>query len=367
MTHIAVERNRRRQMNEYLAALRSLMPESYAHRGDQASIVGGAIDFVKELEQLLQSLEAQKRTLLAQQQQDHKPPPIRDAMPSPSITVTAAATTTTRSGSGEGKQAAATRDGMSPPFAGFFTYPQFVCRLPPRDDADDHAGAADIEVTLVETHASVRVMAPRRPGQLLRMVAGMEALRLTVLHLNVTTLGSLALYSLSVKVEEGCGLTTADDIAASVHHVLCLVDAEATSQRLLAGGQQEISSQRHAHLPPHDAAGQGRPMRSTVSKGPPAPASADVARSRPKLGRDAGCCWIWRTGAPSGEPEAGVGRRTLPGSRLGTGVATCAATSHARVGSGAHGRDPMSVVKVPRVLASVPAAEIRHSVIAADV
>jgi hypothetical protein len=32
MTHIAVERNRRRQMNDYLAELRSLMPESYAHR-----------------------------------------------------------------------------------------------------------------------------------------------------------------------------------------------------------------------------------------------------------------------------------------------------------------------------------------------
>lgn len=32
MTHIAVERNRRRQMNEYLAVLRSLMPDSYAHR-----------------------------------------------------------------------------------------------------------------------------------------------------------------------------------------------------------------------------------------------------------------------------------------------------------------------------------------------
>ncbi|VAI09717.1 unnamed protein product [Triticum turgidum subsp. durum] len=31
-THIAVERNRRRQMNEYLAALRSLMPQSYAQR-----------------------------------------------------------------------------------------------------------------------------------------------------------------------------------------------------------------------------------------------------------------------------------------------------------------------------------------------
>jgi hypothetical protein len=32
MAHIAVERNRRRQMNEYLAVLRSLMPESYVHR-----------------------------------------------------------------------------------------------------------------------------------------------------------------------------------------------------------------------------------------------------------------------------------------------------------------------------------------------
>jgi len=32
MTHIAVERNRRRQMNEYLAVLRSHMPPSYAHR-----------------------------------------------------------------------------------------------------------------------------------------------------------------------------------------------------------------------------------------------------------------------------------------------------------------------------------------------
>ena len=53
----------------------------------------------------------------------------------------------------------------------------------------------------METHANVRrVMVPQWSGQLLGMVAGMERLRLTVLHLNVTTLDSLALYSLSVKV-----------------------------------------------------------------------------------------------------------------------------------------------------------------------
>ncbi|XP_021317816.1 uncharacterized protein LOC8074346 [Sorghum bicolor] len=32
MIHIAVERNRRKQMNEYLAALRSLMPPAYSQR-----------------------------------------------------------------------------------------------------------------------------------------------------------------------------------------------------------------------------------------------------------------------------------------------------------------------------------------------
>lgn len=32
MTHIAVERNRRKQMNEHLQMLRSLMPAYYVHR-----------------------------------------------------------------------------------------------------------------------------------------------------------------------------------------------------------------------------------------------------------------------------------------------------------------------------------------------
>ncbi|KAL6911757.1 hypothetical protein ACP4OV_000562 [Aristida adscensionis] len=252
MTHIAVERNRRRQMNEYLAALRSLMPESYVQRGDQASIVGGAIEFVKELEQQLQSLEAQKRTLARQ----HKAAK-SDATPSRNA---AAAACMEPAPSSSNCSSSVTEDAPAgeapPPFAGFFAYPQYVWRHAPRDSAATAAsafapaecggggggrpGVADIEVSLVETHASVRVMAPRRPGQLLRVVAGLQALRLAVLHLGVTTLDSLALYTLSVKMEEGCGLTTTDDIAAAVHRLLCIIDAEATShsqQLLLAAGQ----------------------------------------------------------------------------------------------------------------------------------
>jgi hypothetical protein len=42
-----------------------------------------------------------------------------------------------------------------------------------------------------------------------------------------------------VQVEEGCGLATADDVAAAVHHVLCIVDAEATDQQLLAAARPQ--------------------------------------------------------------------------------------------------------------------------------
>ncbi|PUZ48669.1 hypothetical protein GQ55_7G264500 [Panicum hallii var. hallii] len=235
MTHIAVERNRRRQMNEYLAVLRSLMPESYVHRSDQASIVSGAIDFVKELEQQVQSLEAQK---LALQQQRGGTPSERDAARAPPRDP-AAASNSSASVTGEAAE--------RPPFARFFRYPQYAWRhTPPREDGAATVGAeeasrasavADVEVSVVvDAHASLRVMARRRPGQLLKMVAGMQALGLAVLHLNVTAApGELALYTLNLKVEEGCGLTTAEDIAAAAHHVLCIIDAEA-AQRLLAPG-----------------------------------------------------------------------------------------------------------------------------------
>ncbi|XP_072955635.1 transcription factor bHLH71-like isoform X2 [Typha angustifolia] len=179
MTHIAVERNRRRQMNEHLAVLRSLMPESYIQRGDQASIVGGAIDFVKELEQLLQSLEIQKRTLLQQQKSKQV-----DTM--------------------HGIESTNTSDGPdSPPFAQFFAYPQYVWCHAPRDypAPESRSAVADIEVTLIETHANLRILSPRRPSQLIKMVAGLQTLRLTILHLNVTTMDTMVLYSISAKIE----------------------------------------------------------------------------------------------------------------------------------------------------------------------
>uniref|UniRef100_A0A0D9VLA6 BHLH domain-containing protein n=1 Tax=Leersia perrieri TaxID=77586 RepID=A0A0D9VLA6_9ORYZ len=190
--HIAVERNRRRQMNDYLATLRSLMPPSYAQRGDQASIVAGAINFVKELEQLLQSLEAQKRHAVAV--------------------------------------------AGAPPFAGFFTFPQYAATAAAGDGDNAEggggarAGAADIEVAMAESHANVKVLAPRRPRQLLRMVVALQCVGLTVLHLNVTTTADhFALYSFSLKMEDECRLSSVDEIAAAVNQMVAKIAGECIS------------------------------------------------------------------------------------------------------------------------------------------
>lgn len=198
MTHIAVERNRRKQMNEHLAVLRSLMPESYAQRGDQASIVGGAIEFVKELEHLLQSLEAQKLQL---------PQQVRTSSTS--------------------DDAIGTSKVLPPQFAQFFLYPQYPwTQIPNKYTSKIKGEAAEIEVTLIETHANLRILARRSTRQLSKLVAGFQSLQLSILHLNVTTLDPLVLYSISAKVEEGCPLISVTDIAGAVLHMLRVIDEE---------------------------------------------------------------------------------------------------------------------------------------------
>ncbi|KAL6867267.1 hypothetical protein ACP4OV_015291 [Aristida adscensionis] len=216
MTHIAVERNRRRQMNEYLAALRSLMPPSYAHRGDQASIVGGAINYVRELEQLLQSLEAQK--------------------------------------SNKNDRAGRTDAGGHSPFAGFFSFPQYstaphsgcaatsaaaagssstsnvvngVCPADAAGESCRPPAIADIEVTMVEGHASLKVLARRRPKQLLKLVAGLHQLRIPPLHLNMTTAAdAMVLYTFSLKVEDDSKMGSVEDIATAVHEILSSIQRQ---------------------------------------------------------------------------------------------------------------------------------------------
>ncbi|XP_022924298.1 transcription factor FAMA [Cucurbita moschata] len=194
MTHIAVERNRRKQMNEHLRVLRSLMPGSYVQRGDQASIIGGAIEFVRELEQLLQCLESQKRRRLLGE------PPL---------------------------QAGDTPPPQQPPFlppgAGNFGGHQNEGQIL-ETTAESKSCLADVEVKVLGFDAMIKILSRRRPGQLIKAIAALEDLQLNILHTNITTIEQTVLYSFNVKIASESRFT-AEDIASSVQQIFGFIHA----------------------------------------------------------------------------------------------------------------------------------------------
>ncbi|OMP03664.1 hypothetical protein COLO4_10273 [Corchorus olitorius] len=213
MTHIAVERNRRKQMNEHLRVLRSLMPGSYVQRGDQASIIGGAIEFVRELEQLLQCLESQKRrrlygeagsrqmgdtsssTMAIQQQQQQQPFfPVQAApmsLPNDQIKLV-----------------------------------EFETGLR-EETAENKSCLADVEVKLLGFDAMIKILSRRRPGQLVKTIAALEDLQLNILHTNITTIEQTVLYSFNVKVASESRFS-AEDIASSVQQIFTFIHANSS-------------------------------------------------------------------------------------------------------------------------------------------
>ncbi|KAE8708738.1 Transcription factor FAMA [Hibiscus syriacus] len=200
MTHIAVERNRRKQMNEHLRVLRSLMPGSYVQRGDQASIIGGAIEFVRELEQLLQCLESQKRRRLY----------------------------------GEGsRQMGDTSMGIQqqqfPPMStDQIKIPEYKTGLR-EETAENKSCLADVEVKLLGFDAMIKILCRRRPGQLVKTIAALEDSQLNILHTNITTIEQTVLYSFNVKVASESGFS-AEDIASSVQHIFSFIHANIRMQ-----------------------------------------------------------------------------------------------------------------------------------------
>ncbi|XP_052208098.1 transcription factor FAMA-like [Diospyros lotus] len=206
MIHIAVERNRRKQMNEHLRVLRSLMPGSYVQRGDQASIIGGAIEFVRELEQLLQCLESQKRRRLYG---DPPRPAGESSLPIPQ------------------PQAP-----PPPPFP-LVALPNDQLKLVEletglhEETAESKSCLADVEVKMVGFDAMIKILCRRRPGQLVKTIAALEDLQLSILHTNITTIEQTVLYSFNVKVG-GEARFTAEDIASSVQQILNFINANST-------------------------------------------------------------------------------------------------------------------------------------------
>ncbi|XP_044498310.1 transcription factor MUTE isoform X2 [Mangifera indica] len=163
MSHIAVERNRRRQMNEHLKVLRSLTPCFYIKRGDQASIIGGVIEFIKELHQVLQALESKKQRKSLSPSPGPSPRPVLQTPQS----------------------------GDQNPFGILNSKELGACC---------NSSVADVEAKISGSNVILKVIARRIPGQIVKIISVLEKLSFEVLHLNISSMEDTVLYSFVIKV-----------------------------------------------------------------------------------------------------------------------------------------------------------------------
>ncbi|KAL8171316.1 hypothetical protein V2J09_023120 [Rumex salicifolius] len=175
MSHITVERNRRRQMNDHLKVLRSLTPSFYIKKGDQASIIGGVVDFIKELHHVLQSLESQKR------RKSLSPSP----GPSPKQPINNTANTTINPFQADSISNHGAKELVA------------CCNSP----------VADVEAKISGSNVILRTISQRIPGQLLKIISLLEGNEFEILHLNISSMDDTVLYSFVVKIGFGCQLS----------------------------------------------------------------------------------------------------------------------------------------------------------------
>ncbi|CAA0807067.1 Transcription factor MUTE [Striga hermonthica] len=183
MSHIAVERNRRRQMNEHLKVLRSLTPCFYIKRGDQASIIGGVIEFIKELQQVAQALEAKKRR--------------KSLSPSPSP-----------------KQFQISPRQPESPLIGLndsnFKELGACCNSP----------IADVEAKISGSNVLLRTISKRIPGQIVKIIGVLEKLSFEILHLNISSMEDTVLYSFVIKIGMECQVSV-EELTLEVQQSFC--------------------------------------------------------------------------------------------------------------------------------------------------
>lgn len=155
-------------------------------QGDQASIIGGAIEFVRELEQLLQCLESQKRRRLY----GDTPRPVGG------------------DSSSLGAQQPQPQPLIFPPMAPLGEDQMDLIDNGLREEtAESKSCLADVEVRLLGFDAMIKILCRRRPGQLIKMIAALEDLQLNILHTNITTIEQTVLYSFNVKVRKNSFLS----------------------------------------------------------------------------------------------------------------------------------------------------------------
>ncbi|KAL8537893.1 hypothetical protein ACS0TY_000005 [Phlomoides rotata] len=186
-SHIAVERNRRKQMNHQLFVLRSLMPCFYVKRGDQASIIGGVINYINELQQVMQSLEAKKQRSSSSSSYDHHP----RVASSPRMVLVSPLISPRTPSSPYMLHSPCTSSSASSINAD--TVNELV--------ATSRSAIAEVEVKFCGPNLVVKTVSHRIPGQVVKILSALQHLALEILQVNINNLhDQTMLNSFTIKV-----------------------------------------------------------------------------------------------------------------------------------------------------------------------
>ncbi|KAI4383153.1 hypothetical protein MLD38_009028 [Melastoma candidum] len=233
MSHIAVERNRRKQMNEQLSILRSIMPCFYIKRGDQASIIGGVVEYISELRQVLKSLEDKKQRKAYSEVLSPRPIPAEAPLISPRKPPLSPRMSLSLPISPKTPQPS------SSPYKPTHVPPQLLpislsptsssssTSAPTPSSFDSHnnlqplavnskSGVADVEVRFSGTDLVLRTISPRIPGQALKIITALEDLPLEILHARIFPVDeSTIVNSFTIKIGIECQLS-AEELAQQI-------------------------------------------------------------------------------------------------------------------------------------------------------
>ncbi|PWA57685.1 hypothetical protein CTI12_AA405620 [Artemisia annua] len=184
MSHIAVERNRRRQMNEHLKVLRSMTPCFYIKRvGFYHGIVCPSLC---QLALAYKSVFLKPETASPRVRQDPSNSQVLASYGSETNTIAIIRRSTGDQASIIGELGAS-------------------CNSP----------VADVEAKISGSNVILRTVSRRIPGQVVKIVSLLEKLSLEILHLNISSMEDTVLYSFVIKIGLECPLSV-EELAVEV-------------------------------------------------------------------------------------------------------------------------------------------------------
>ncbi|XP_073286962.1 transcription factor SPEECHLESS, partial [Primulina huaijiensis] len=229
ISHITVERNRRKQMNENLSVLRSLMPCFYVKGGDQASIIGGVVNYINELQQVLRSLEAKKQRKAYNEVLSPRPSPLSPRKPPLSPRLGLPISPRTPQSSSPYKPLLHSNQTY---YLNSPSLPSPVDRSPCNSStssindsvnelvASSKSAVAEVEVKFSGPNLLLSTMSIRIPGQVVKIISALEELALEILNVSISTVDETMLNSFTIKIGIECQLS-AEELAHQIQQTFC--------------------------------------------------------------------------------------------------------------------------------------------------